>query len=237
MSSPYPLKSHLHLLEIQNNYWENDDRIHFCVNSFLYTCVPSLVSWTFLLASLTKLYFHWEMFLTHCSLTAVSHRCRSHSSEAHHLPASHASFPAGQILIQLVIPYTCIFVFVLSPAALGLEKPRPKKAKACVQNMQLDGWLVRDSAKRPHSLFNIFPIVCLIYFRIWTLISILLMFLRVFGKRRRERVEENKHDLDSLDWKSCEGRQIPVPYCASSLWARSNASQTHICFPCLAFMY
>lgn len=119
---------------------------------------------------------------------------------------------------------SCIFVFVLSPAALGLEKPWPKKAKACVQNMQLDGWLVGDSAKWPHSLFDIFPIVCLMYFRIWTLISILVMFLRVFGKRRREREEENKHNLDFLDWKSCEGRQIPVPYCASSLWARSNTS-------------
>ncbi len=32
------LKSHLHLLEIQNNYWENDDRIYFCEQLLVLFC-------------------------------------------------------------------------------------------------------------------------------------------------------------------------------------------------------
>lgn len=131
---------------------------------------------------------------------------------------------------------SCIFFCFVTSCARPGEIATKESKGLCAEHEF--GWMAGlGTAKRPHSLFDIFPIVCLIYFRIWMLISILAVVLGVFGKRRRERVEENKHDLDFLNWKSCEGRQIPVPYCAFSLWARSNTSQTRICFPCLAFMY
>lgn len=80
------------------------------------------------------------------------------SSEALQIPSRDVSCPAGQILVQSVIPYTCpVFVILfLSSTALGLEKSQPKKAKACAQNMSwMDGWLVRDSQTSPLTFWNL----------------------------------------------------------------------------------
>lgn len=114
---------------------------------------------------LTKLYFHCGALLTPSSSTSL--RWVTTSSEALQVPGRDASCPAGQILVQLVIPYTCpAFFFVLFCHQLckawrnrNQRKQRPVRRTW----VWMDGWMDGlETAKWPHSLFDIFPIVCLI---------------------------------------------------------------------------